>query len=218
MKNNIIDQHRFPATEALDRCLARLSLPEPEYRRAKVSNPIVITPSSNESALESSTKKKRSFDMADLLNATEPVEQAIAFPAIEWCRDGESDDFPENDQHFLMSEIAPLNDVDDEAEDDYFPSSLSSSFLGKRRRHNPLARSKSLRNSLCSLGEVSTRDAEVRSWGHFLADEVEMPSFSVVTSDSASKHKRPNSYGRSRREKMQLNFLIVPLAYDAIAS
>jgi hypothetical protein len=208
MTNNIIYQHRSPATEALDRYLARLTLPEPEFRRSKVSNPNVITPSSSNEALESITKKKRSFDMADLLYATKPVEQDIAFPTIEWCRDGESDDFLENDQHFLTNKIAPLDDVEEDEEDDSF----SSSALGKRRRHNRLSRSKSVKTSLCSLGDGASRDGKVRSWGHFLADKVEMPSFSIGTSDSASKQKRQNnSYRRSRHEQMQLNFLIVPL-------
>jgi hypothetical protein len=212
MTNNIVCQNRFPATEALDRFLTKLTLPEQEYRRAKVSNSNVIAPSLNE-ALERSTKKKRSFDMADLLDATEPVEQDIAFPAIEWCRDGESDDFPANNQHFPTNEIAPLHhvDVDEEENDDSFPSSSSSSDFGKRRRHNRLVRSKSHKTSLCSLGEVATRDAKARSWGHFLADGVDMPSFSIITPDSASRSMRENNYGRSRREQMQFNFLIVPL-------
>lgn len=206
MTNNIIDQHRFPATEALDRFLARLNLPEPEYRR-------VITPSSKE-ALESSTKKKRSFDMADLLDATEPVEQAIAFPAVEWCRDGELDHFPENNRHILLNEIAPLHDADDEEGDDRLPSSFSSFTLEKRIRHNRLARSKSLKTSLCSLGEVATRVAKNRSWSR----ENEIPSFSIVTSDSASKHKRHNSYERSRCEQMQLNSLLFRWHGDEIGS
>lgn len=151
--------------------------------------------------------------MADLLDATKPVQQAIAFPTIEWCRGEESDNEPENDNR-ESHETAPLGDYDEDA--DYFPSSISSSGPGKRSRlgYSGLTRSKSLKTSLCNLGEGSTGELEVRSWSHFLTDEDEdeMLSFSIGTSNSASKYKRQNSCGRSGCQQTQLYFLLVPLA------
>ena len=216
---NVINQHHvpanyFPATEALERCITSQSLPEPEYRRAKVSiasssNPKAITPLSSD-ARKRKSQRKSSFEMADLLDATRPVEQAIAFPTIEWCRDDESDDEEENDNR-EFHETVPLGD--DDEDQDHFPSSFSSSGLGKRSRlgYRGLVRSKSLKTSLCNLGEGFKRDRKVQSWGHDLADVVEIPSFSIGTSNSASKHKHRNSCARSSCQQMQLNFLIVPL-------
>jgi hypothetical protein len=217
---NVSEQHHFlanyfPATEVLERCITSRSLPEREYRPAKMStspssNSKVTTPLSF-NTLESKPQRKRSFNMADLLDATKPVQQAIAFPTIEWCRGEESDDEPENDNR-ESHETAPLGDDDEDA--DYFPSSFSSSGPGKRSRlgYSGLTRSKSLKTSLCNLGEGSTGELEVRSWSHFLTDEDEILSFSIGTSNSASKYKRQNSCGRSGCQQMQLNFLLVPLA------
>ena len=107
MMNALNEPKSLPATEALNVSISTQMIPERELRKAQL-----VTPQSSNDSLESSTapqRKKRSFDMADLLTATEPVEQAIAFPTIEWCRDGDDDeeDESENDANDLYA-IQPL--------------------------------------------------------------------------------------------------------------
>lgn len=196
---------RLPATEALDACISRQMIPEREIRKART-----VTPQSSNESLECSSKRKRSFDMADLLTATGPVEQAIVFPTIAWGRDGESDDEdePENDRKELNHVISQLDDDDHDEKKDYFPSSFSSTALAKRSRlgYSRLGRSRSLKTSLCSLAEENTSTFEDEcskpggSW----------PKFSVGTSearDARRQHKRQKSL-KSTQEDLQMNILL----------
>ena len=201
---NVIEQpKRLPATEALDTYISRQMIPEREMRRAKT-----ITPQSSNESLESTSKRKRSFDMADLLNATVPVEQAIAFPTIAWCMDGESDNEEEPENDAKEPHRIPLDERDADEEDDYFPSSFSSSGLGKRSRlgYSRLGRSKSLKTSLCSLAERSGptfEDVCSKPGGSW-------PRFSIGASearDARRQHKRQKSL-KSTREDLQLNILL----------
>jgi hypothetical protein len=156
---NAIEQCKsLPATEALERDIAQQRLPQ-AYGHSRSS--------SLKDTLEKS-RKKRSFDMADLLEATAPVELAIAFPTIEWSLDDE------------------INDMDVESLEvsSYFPSaSCSSPALGKRSRFTCLVRSKSLKSSLCSLVRRSSSHSLVKrsegSWGQFVCNEEVM--FSSVS-------------------------------------
>jgi hypothetical protein len=199
---SVIDQpERLPATEALDTYISRQMIPEREIRKART-----ITPQSSDDSLEK--RKKRSFDMADLLNATTPVEQAIAFPTIEWCRDGESDDEKERENDVEEPRRIPLDERAVNEGDDYFPSCFSSSGLGKRSRlgYSRLGRSKSLKTSLCSLAEQSAptfEDVCSKPGGSW-------PRFSIGASearDARRQNKRQKSL-KSAREDLQLNILL----------
>jgi len=151
--NTMVDtRHRLPATEALNRDIERREMPRPRRRRKLGSSP-----------QEDATKHKISFDMADLVEATGPVEEDIAFPKIEWTLDDE-----EESDH----QVPSLED---------FHSSHSSPMLGKRTRrhyHHRLVRSKSVK-SLCYLAEdsISCRKLEPNtnggSWGQFATDSNE---------------------------------------------
>lgn len=153
---NDIDQCKsLPATEALERDIAQQRSPQ-SYGHGRSS--------SLQDALEKS-RKKRSFDMADLLEATVPVEVAIAFPTIEWSLDDETSDM----------DVKPLGLTS------YFPSaSISSPALRKRSRSTCLVRSKSLKSSLCSLVRISSTHSLVKrsdgSWGQFVCNEEGMLS------------------------------------------
>jgi len=205
MMMSTIDQpQRLPATEALANCISEQMIPEREIRKARI-----VTPQSSNDSLESAPRKKRSFDMADLLTATGPVEQDIAFPTIEWCRDGESDneEEPDNDQRELHV-ISLLNDTDHDEHDDYFPSSFSSTGFGKRSRlgYSRIGRSRSLKTSLSSLAEqaASTFENECSKPGG------SWPKFSMGTSearDARRQHKRQTSL-KSTRQDLQLSMLV----------
>ena len=207
MMNALHEPKSLPATEALNVSISSQMIPERELRKAQL-----VTPQSSNDSLESSAapeRKKRSFDMADLLTATEPVEQAIAFPTIEWCRDGDDDeeeDESENDANDL-SAIHPLTDNHDD-DNDYFPSFFSTSGLGKRSRHgySRLGRSKSLKTSLCSLAEDSAptfEDVCSKPGGSW-------PRFSLGTSearDARREHKRQKSL-KSTQQDLRINILV----------
>lgn len=172
MMNSLDIRKRLPATEALECSIATQMIPEREIRKAAK----LVTPQSSNDSLEcgttaTATKRKRSFDMADLLSATEPVEQAIAFPTIEWCNDGESHN--DGDDEGDVTESTPNkslittqehhhhHDFDHDEIQDYFPSySSDTSGLAKRSRfgYSRLGRSKSLKTSLCSLACTSIQD------------------------------------------------------------
>lgn len=156
----MVDTRRhLPATEALNR-VERQEKPRPHRRRR------VATPPTRKNA----TKRKSSFDMTDLMGATRPLEEVIAFPKIEWAQDED-----ESDHH----EFLPLhNDSDHFLSSDH---SHSSPILGKRirREHHGLVRSKSLKSSLCYLAEQSTSrrrsitKANDGSWGQFVSNSDE---------------------------------------------
>jgi hypothetical protein len=209
MMNALHEPKSRPATEALNLSISSQMIPERELQKARL-----VTPQSSNDSLERATpdRKKRSFDMADLLTATEPVEQAIAFPTIEWCRDGdnneEEEEDCENDAKNLPSTRALTGSHEDD--DDYFPSFFSTSGLGKRSRHgySRLGRSKSLKTSLCSLAEESGptfEDVCSQPGGSW-------PRFSMGTSevrDARREQKRQKSLKRTCQD-LQLN-LLVPL-------
>lgn len=207
--NAFDQQERLPATEALHTSLASQMIPERELRRVKI-----VTPQSSNESLESAPKRrnKRSFDMADLLTATEPVEQAIAFPAIEWCNDGEEEDEAENaEKDQLVPVVSSLDNNDDEHDEvnDYFPSTFSSTGLGKRSRlgYSRLGRSRSLKTSLCSLAEQSASTVEDEcskpggSW----------PKFSLGQSEARDarrqQHKRQKNL-KTTQQDLQMNILL----------
>lgn len=199
----------LPATEALNVSMSAQMIPEREIRKAAK----LVTPQASNDSLESAPtckRRKRSFDMADLLNATAPVEQAIAFPAIEWCNDGESDSEEENTEKPLHV-ISPceIDDDDRDEHDDYFPSRFSTTGLGKRSRlgYRQLGRSRSLKTSLCSLAEQSTSTFEDEcskpggSWPKF-----SMGTYSEAR-DARRQHKRQKSL-KSTQQDLQMNILL----------
>lgn len=203
MMNTIEPPQRLPATEALETCISMQMIPEREIRKAKI-----VTPQSSDDSLESAPrKKKRSFDMADLISATEPVEQAIAFPTIEWCRDDESEHEVEPDsEHKALHLISPFNDLNDE-QDDYFPTCFSSTGLGKRSRlgYSRIGRSRSLKTSLCSLAEQDTSTFQEEcsklggSWPKFARRHGEP--------EPMRQHKRQKSL-KAAREELRPNVLV----------
>jgi hypothetical protein len=153
-----IEQYKsLPATEALERNIAQQRIPQSygQSRSLALQDALIKPP------------KKRPFDMADLYDATEPVEQAIAFPIIEWSLVDETDDV----------------DIEPYEASSYVPSAtFSSPFLGQRRRSScrRLVRSKSLRSSLCALAGGSPCHSFIvgveGSWGQFVCNEEEMIS------------------------------------------
>lgn len=161
-------QQHLPATDALNRTLSRemdkCQLPRPRQRRR-----VAASSPQNESTV---TEHKISFDMSDLIDATQPLEETLSFPKIEWSLDDDDDD-----TDYLVHEI-PLPD----ASKDWLHQSCSSPILGKRSRRDyhtsGLVRSKSLKSSLCYLVEtedplqrlaVTTKDG---SWGQFAVCEL----------------------------------------------
>lgn len=203
----IPSQSSLPATKALEQLQG--NLPAREYRRT-----VIVSPDSSGSSLSSMGEIgcKRSFDMDELIRATEPVEESIAFPVIEWCRDDSDEDETDVPPTFNKSLTSFVRDEEDE--DD--------TSLGKRRRTSPhMVRCKSLKTRLCSLAtssnsfEPATSALESMmqsgSWGHFVHDD-DTPSFSIGSNNrdsprSKSHRKRSSKSPMSRchrREHLQL--------------
>jgi hypothetical protein len=77
---------RFPATEALELLMKVSGAPKPKNGAKKKENMI-----SNRS-LKRSRSSMKSFDVTDLLDATQPVEESIAFISIAWNFDDDDSD------------------------------------------------------------------------------------------------------------------------------
>ena len=151
-----IDQYKsLPATEALERNIAQQRIPESYGRTRQLSlHDALLKP-----------PKKRSFDMADLYDATAPLEQAVAFPIIAWSVVDETDDIDHGPHEEASS---------------YASAPFSWPVLGQRRRSScrQLVRSMSLRSSLCALAGSSPCQSFIMgvegSWGQFVCNEEEM--------------------------------------------
>lgn len=173
----ISSQSSLPATKALERL--QRDLPAREYRRT-----VLVSGDSSGSSLSSTGERgcKRSFDMEDLVRATEPVEKSIAFPVIEWCRDDEDETYiPPT----FTKSVASFVQHDDDDEDDTSPI--------KRRRTSPhLVRCKSLKDCLSSLASSNSFGPATSalenilmqsgSWGQFVDDD-DTPGFSIGSNE-----------------------------------
>ena len=105
-----------PATAALDEFLKLESSPCFEEHKPMICYKVLKR--------SRSSSDETSFDMDSLIKASQPVEDSIAFPTIEWC-----------------------NDLDDEDEE---PISEPSS----KRRCRGLVRSRNVSSDLSSLGSA----------------------------------------------------------------
>jgi len=160
---NTFDRRRYlPATEAL-RAMERCEMPRQYQRRVVSPSP----PKDDES--------KASFDMTDLLGATQPIEDMMAFPKIEWALD--DDEYGHQD--VPRQQERPPN-TEGHLQSSQHSQSLPS--LGKRSRRayqSRLVRSKSLKSSLCSLVDRSVArrrcvaTPKEGSWGHFVSNSDE---------------------------------------------
>lgn len=121
----------FPATEALDKYTEMQSLAPKQS--ATSDNRSVVT--------------KRTFDMTDLVQATQQVDRPVSFPTIDWCTD---DALEKEDCCHQHHEMLP---------GDNDSPSFSTSFYGRKRirrsGYGCIEISKSLRESLCYLAERS---------------------------------------------------------------
>jgi hypothetical protein len=126
----------FPATAALELALKVPIIPMQQQRNT-------ITGKEEIMLSKKSLKRSRSifhpFDVAELLDATKPVEESIAFPCIEWDFDDEEDE-----EH---STIIPVeNNATPTTLDDFDDLSIP------RKRHcRGLVRSKQVKCNLAQL-------------------------------------------------------------------
>eukprot|EP00541_Cyclophora_tenuis_P009803 CAMPEP_0116573734 /NCGR_PEP_ID=MMETSP0397-20121206/18965_1 /TAXON_ID=216820 /ORGANISM="Cyclophora tenuis, Strain ECT3854" /LENGTH=211 /DNA_ID=CAMNT_0004102345 /DNA_START=21 /DNA_END=656 /DNA_ORIENTATION=+ len=120
----------LPATEAL-KLAQQQTLPCHEYERRKGLLTSATTTTKRRKLFE---KRASSFDLLELLEATEPVEQSIAFPTIEWCLDdNEESDVNESINNNNNSNNNNNNTVNEDDETAWSRSSSASS-LRKRSR------------------------------------------------------------------------------------
>lgn len=167
-------QCNLPATEALK--INMNTFPSREYANSIVS--MNIFPRSKR------MKSSSSFDLSELITAARPVEESIAFPTIEWDRDGEDSE---------LDEVRCCNSGDATVEGDdgkaHYSRRRPLCSLGKRGRrseHTNMVRSISLKTSLASLAGGST-SAALRKTGscfEFTTPSSE-DSFSIFSSGSA---------------------------------
>jgi len=146
------------------------------------------------------------------MDATEPLEQSLAFPTIEWTLDDDESDHEECE--------VPLKN------DELLPSYHSAPFLGNKRprleHHSGLVRSMSLKSSLCYLAEQSvspSRRSSIRSvrqgsWGQFIFnDEVEHTVYKM--SDNAVKEFQHLSTNGMDQIDICLSPFLVCCAHEA---
>ena len=111
----------LPATAALESQQQHQLLPSHEYTRRKIA----LTKRRRKATARKN--RQSTFDMVSLLDAAEPIEQSISFPAIEWSIDDDATD--ETDSSLLPPFLQSL-DSDDGCDS----NSSSASSLGKRCR------------------------------------------------------------------------------------
>lgn len=178
----------LPATEALNRTLSEeldfCQISRERSQKRKHDGQMTASPQ-----IKTGTQRKVSFDMIDLINATKPLEESIAFPIIEWNLD---DDDDESDHRVYDYQVQgdPHNSSS---------HSYSSPSLGKRakRHHRRMVRSMSLKSSMCFLAdqpdsiEGSPISAREGSWGQFdIFAEDEERQGSMTLSNHSFKRAR----------------------------
>jgi len=139
----------LPATQALE----RLShMPSREYITSKK---ITSTIPRN--------KKSSAFDLSDLVSASQPVEESIAFPMIAWDSDEGDSDADDRES------CAPSSLTCDDEDQERLSRSESMSSLGKRGRDGGtgMVRSKSQKVNLTSLAGGSASEAPRRTGSCF---------------------------------------------------
>ncbi len=154
----------YPATEALQRATSQI--PSMESRRAIDSGIRTLNEFRD-------TYLTKTFDMTDLLLATRPVEDSIAFPKIEWVDDNANDS--ENDVMGSSTRTALTAGTSS----DSWCSSPSCKRHFDNISHHRLVRSKSRHTCLSSLGSFGsvatpgsgTTFSSCSSWGHFFSDD-----------------------------------------------
>uniref|UniRef100_A0A7S4ASP3 Uncharacterized protein n=1 Tax=Pseudo-nitzschia australis TaxID=44445 RepID=A0A7S4ASP3_9STRA len=109
-------------------------------------------PNDNATKRSSPLKRSRSsfsgsFDMRDVLKASEQVEETIAFPSVEWPSLDDADSDDDNSYNIQSSLTRSRDDRDDDEEfDDYF----STQTLRRKRQCRGLTRC----NRSCNLSSL----------------------------------------------------------------
>lgn len=204
----------LPATRALEMMKDRL--PEREYRCVSFDRSTVSS-SSSLSAINEEIVTKKSFDMADLLHATKPVEMSISFPAIEWDRH----DVDEDETDSVGRQNKRLSRCEVEEKEEEFDHISH----GKRRKKRGMFRSVTVKSSLSSLGNSTSFDPAKStfaldrnfgsgSWGHFVSEKDDLPDFSIGSTDSdhSFRRKKPKQ-GNSVSHLQQLAQQPLPIQF-----
>lgn len=173
----MVQEAPYPATEALQRISERSSFGSRQC--------IQHVSRCSSLGMFHDAYLSKTLDLTDLLLATRPVEESLAFPKIEWV-EGIDDD---SDNDIVGSSRRTSALTAGESSDSWASSSSSSSrptpASSRGQRHNNdesqrrLVRSKSRHtrlSSLASFGSVTSNYSEAAisscsSWGHFLSDE-----------------------------------------------
>jgi hypothetical protein len=158
----------LPATEALQRAMRKLPVREVGVSRLGRCSHSVITTRLDH------LRVNPAFDMRDLIQATRPVQDSIAFPVIEWGTDDDEEGADNDSFDITRCRAEPLSDDEDSE------LSNSSSSLGKRCRDEDsqprLVRSKAS-SCLSSMDSVPDRlDSSFprsSTWGQFLTEDDE---------------------------------------------
>lgn len=149
-----------PASQALSDFADRL--PEPEYLKRTM---IGQAQPGGEPSSCSRKRRKSSIDMDSLLESIKPVEDSIAFPAIEWVYDDDdNEDEPRNSSRSCcVPDTAKSTDGVELSSWERLYASTSQ--LGKRSYHTGLIPSKYDTISLASemLSQLSQSDRRPRS-------------------------------------------------------
>jgi hypothetical protein len=147
MTHSFLSDRSIPATDALDLALKVLENPRvPQDDPTKVRKE--RTPMISSRGLKrSQSKMGSSFSLSDLLDATKPVEESIAFPCIEWTFDDDEDD---SDSNSFPSISSPSDDLTPPSFDF---SNLDDVLFNHRAKRTcrGLLRSKKIETDLASL-------------------------------------------------------------------
>jgi hypothetical protein len=145
---SFLSNRSIPATEALELSLKVLEnprVPQDDVTPTRKERTPMI---SSRGFKRSQSKMSSSFSLSDLLDATKPVEESIAFPCIEWNFDDDEDD---SDTKSFPSISFPSDD--DSTPPSYDFSDLDDDLFSHRTKRpcSGLLRSKKIGSDLASF-------------------------------------------------------------------